>query len=410
MNAQSGVTPFAPYQKFVVAVLALLQFAIVLDFMVVSPLGDMLIKALKLKPSEFGLIVSSYAISAGVSGLFTAGFADKFDRKKLLMFFYSGFLIGTLFCALATTYTQLLAARIITGLFGGVVGSVSMAIVTDLFTVDQRGRVLSFIQMGFAVSQVMGIPISILLANEWGWNAPFLLIVGFALIMYMILVVRLKPITEHLKIKTEKTAVKHLLHTIKEKKHHSGFIATALLSLGGFMLMPFASVFAVNNLGVTQQQLPLVFMFTGFSSIIIMPIIGRISDRFNKLTIFIIGSLWAIIMVMIYTNMSLIPLWLVIALNILLFMGIMSRMVPATALVSAIPAPQDRGAFMSINSSLQQASGGIASMVAGLIVVQQTESSPLQHFNILGLIIAILMVLCIYFIYRVDKIVKQKKS
>src|SRR6186713_2619209 len=95
---------FTRYQALVIVALALTQFTVVLDFMVMSPLGDMLMKDMNLKTTQFGFAVSSYAFSAGISGLLTAGFADKFDRKKLLLFFYAGFVIGTFFCALAPTY------------------------------------------------------------------------------------------------------------------------------------------------------------------------------------------------------------------------------------------------------------------------------------------------------------------
>jgi len=146
-------TKFTRYQAMVIVLIALTQFTVVLDFMVMSPLGDMLMKSMELTTKQFGLAVSVYAFSAGTSGLLTAGFADKFDRKKLLLFFYVGFITGTLFCGLANSYVLLIAARIITGLFGGVIGSISMAIVADLFPLQQRGRAMGFIQMGFGAAR-----------------------------------------------------------------------------------------------------------------------------------------------------------------------------------------------------------------------------------------------------------------
>ena len=122
---------FTGYQKFVVAMLSFLQFTIILDFMIISPLGAILMPAFKILPAQFGLVVSAYAFSAGISGILAAGFADKFDRKKLLLFFYVGFILGTFLCAQAQTYYFLLAARMVTGLFGGVIGSIVFAITTD---------------------------------------------------------------------------------------------------------------------------------------------------------------------------------------------------------------------------------------------------------------------------------------
>src|SRR5258706_13231788 len=152
---------FTSYQGLAIILLALTQFTVVLDFMVMSPLGDMLMKSMSLTTSQFGFAVSGYAFSAGISGLLTAGFADRYDRKKLLLFFYVGFIAGTLCCGLATSYFMLLTARIITGLFGGVIGSIGMAITADLFPLHQRGSAMGFSQLVFGASQVLGIPISL---------------------------------------------------------------------------------------------------------------------------------------------------------------------------------------------------------------------------------------------------------
>ncbi|HTG67047.1 MAG TPA: MFS transporter, partial [Flavobacterium sp.] len=237
-NTTPQAVPFTAYQKFAVFILAITQFTVILDFMVMSPLGDILMKTMQLKPTHFGLVVSAYAFSAGISGLLTAGFADKFDRKKLLLFFYTGFILGTILCGVVTSYPLLVAARIITGLFGGVIGSISMAIVTDLFSMHQRGRVMGFIQMAFGASQIFGIPLGLYIATAWDWHAPFLGVAAMAIVIAILIALKLKPLTEHLAIQKENSAFKHLIHTISKREYRIGFAATAVLSVGGFMLMP----------------------------------------------------------------------------------------------------------------------------------------------------------------------------
>src|SRR3954462_3646783 len=198
MEAQKQkVLPFTAYQRFVIFILAITQFSVILDFMVMSPLGDTLMKSLSLKPSQFGMAVSAYAFSAGVAGLLTAGFADRFDRKKLLLFFYIGFIAGTVCCGFSNSCHMFLLARIVTGLFGGVIGSISLAIVADLFDIHHRGRVMGFVQMGFGASQVLGIPCSLYLANHWGWRAPFVLVAVMAALIAILIFLKLKPVTEH---------------------------------------------------------------------------------------------------------------------------------------------------------------------------------------------------------------------
>jgi predicted MFS family arabinose efflux permease len=283
-----------------------------------------------------------------------------------------------------------------------------MAILTDVFKLNQRGRVMGYVQMAFAGSQILGIPIGLVLANHWGWHSTFWMVAFLAFGVLVAVILKLKPLVEHLKLQHDKNALEHLWHAIQKKDYRIGFLATAILSMGGFMLMPFTSAFIVNNVLITQEQLPIIFLFTGLSSIIIMPLIGKLSDRFDKFKIFTAGSMLAIVMILIYTNLIPVPIWVVIVINMILFMGIMSRMVPATALNSAIPEPYDRGAYMSINSSLQQMAGGLAAMFAGLVVVQQTKTSPLENFNVLGYVMVGFMLWCIYLVWRVSQIINRK--
>ncbi len=407
-ESNTTVQKFSSYQVMAIILLTVTQFTVVLDFMVMSPLGDMLMKSMSLSTKQFGFAVSAYAFSAGISGLLTAGFADRFDRKKLLLFFYVGFIAGTLFCGLSTSYHMLVAARILTGLFGGVIGSISLAIVADLFPLQRRGRAMGFIQMGFGASQVLGIPISLYIANHWGWQSPFIMIVCLATIIWLAVMLKMQPVTKHLEIKTEKSALTHLWHTIKLRDYRVGFLSTALLSLGGFMMMPWGSAFAVNNLHVSYTQLPILFMVGGVVALIIMPLVGRLSDKFDKFKIFTIAAVWMMTVVLVYTNLSQVPFAIVIIMNILMMIGIMSRMTPAMALTSSLPQMQDRGAFMSINSSLQQIAGGIAAGVGGMIVVQQTKTSPLRHYDTLGYVIVVIIIVNIIMVYRVSKIIKAR--
>ena len=401
---------FSAYDKLVITLLALTQFTVILDFMVMSPLGDFLMKSMNLHPNQFGFVVSAYAFSAGISGFLTAGFADKFDRKKLLIFFYVGFIVGTALCGLAQNYVTLLMARIITGIFGGVIGSISLAIVTDLFSLDQRGRVMGFMSMGFSASQVLGLPIGLYLANHWGWQSPFWLVVGIALIVVILLLMRLQPVTKHLALQLDKSPLMHLIHTIKKKDYRVGFTATGLLSVGGFMMMPFGTAFAVNNLKIAPAQLPLLFIVAGIGSLVMMPLMGKLSDKIDKFKVFTAATIYMMIFVVIYTNLGPNPLWLIMIFNVLMMGGIFGRMIPAQALVSSIPDMQDRGAFMSVNASLQQIAGGIAAAVAGTIVIQKTRFSPLEHYNTLGYLIVVISLIALWLMWRVDKMVKRRRA
>lgn len=385
-----------------IVLISLLQFTVILDFMVMAPLGALLIRILKISPSQFGWVVSVYAFSAGISGILAAGFADKFDRKKMLLFFYAGFVLGTLLCGIAPDYSFLLVARMVTGIFGGVLFSINMAIIADLFDLQVRGRVMGFVQMSFAVSQVAGIPIGLFFANQYGWHMPFLIIVGFCLVTGFCIIRWMQPVTAHLKERAAQKPLLHLARTATRKEYVVAFLSTVFLSTGGFLMMPYSSTFIVHNVGVGEKILPVVFIVAGASGLITGPLIGKWSDRLGKYRVFIFGSTLATVMVLIFTHLSISPLWVVLVLNTLTYTAVMSRMIPSQAMISGVPAMKDRGAFMSINSSVQQLGGGIASVVGGWLIAQDT-SGRLLHYDILGYVTIGAFITCAVSMYYVNR-------
>lgn len=400
---------FTGYQTFVLGILAFLQFTLILDFMIISPLGAMMMPTLNITPQQFGWAVSSYAFSAGVSGFLAAGFADRFDRKRLLLFFYCGFMLGTLLCALATNYHMLLVARIVTGLFGGVIGSIVLAIATDLFPLEMRGRVMGIISTAFAASQVLGLPAGLFFANHWDWHAPFFAILAVAVPAGLVILIFMKPVADHLALKQERNPLMHLFHTISEPRYWLAFVLVMLMPTGGYMLMPFGTAYTVNNVGLTFEVLPLIYLITGLCTIFVGPLVGKASDRFGKFRTFCFGSAVTLVMVPLWTNIGHVPLAWVIVINVVLFAGIFSRIIPSQALISAIPDPTKRGAFNAVSASLQQFAGGVSAAIAGLVIVQ-LPSGALQHFNWLGYIVVSIAMVSVALMYFLHKQVPEPAS
>jgi predicted MFS family arabinose efflux permease len=400
---------FSAYQKLVAGLLAFLQFAVILDFMIMAPLGALIMPALDMSTSQFGLIVSAYAFAAGITGLLTAGFADRFDRKKLLVFFYTGFILGTLWCGLAPSFHWLLAARIATGIFGGVIGSIVLAIATDLFPMQLRGRVMGVIQTAFAASQVMGLPLGLYLSNRWNWHAPFLMMAGVGVVGGIAIAALMKPVTDHLAVPQERSAFMHLLHTVADARYLTAFATTALLTTGGFMLMPFGSAFTVNNLGIALTSLPTIYLITGVCTIFVGPLVGKAADAFGKLPVFFAGSTLTIVMVLVYTHLETVPLATVVVVNVLLFIGIFSRIIPFQALISSVPDPAQRGSFNSVSAAIQQLAGGVASVIAGH-VVSRSEDGKLLHFPVVGYVVVASTLVAGVLAWRIQRGVQMRAA
>lgn len=400
---------FTRYQAFVIAVLAFLQFSVILDFMIISPLGAMMMPTLHMSPQQFGLAVSSYAFSAGVSSLLAAGFADRFDRKRLLLSFYGGFVLGTLLCALANTFPLLLGARIVTGLFGGVIGAIILAIATDLFPLAVRGRVMGYIQTAFAASQVLGLPAGLYFANHWDWHAPFLAIVAISVPAGLVIAFWMKPVAAHLELRQEKSPFLHLLHTLTEPRYRTAFALNVLLPTGGYMLMPFATAYMVGNVGLPLSDLPTIYLVTGISIVFAGPLLGRFSDAVGKFRTFCWGTGLTILMVAIWTNLGHVSLLTMTVVNVLLFLGIFGRVIPSQALISAIPEVSKRGAFNAVSASLQQFAGGVSSAIAGVVIAVAPDGT-LLHFNWLGGIVMTVALISMILMYQVHQQVPEQFS
>jgi len=140
---------------------------------------------------------------------------------------------------------------------------------------------------------------------------------------------------------------------------------------------------------------------TGIATIFIGPIVGKAADAFGKLRVFFFGTAVMIVMVLIYTNLSTSTLIVVTAINVVLFVGIFSRMIPFQALMTQVPVPTQRGSFNAINASISQLAGGLASLVAGHIVAQGADGK-LHHYDVAGYVVVATSLLACVLLWRIQ--------
>jgi predicted MFS family arabinose efflux permease len=398
---------FTPYQYLLVAIITIVFLTIVLDFMLMSALSAILLPKLEITTKQFGFLVSAYPISAGITAILLSGYADKFDRKKLLLFFYSGFLLGILFCTNAPSFQALVVARVITGIFGGIVGPICFAIITDLFEANQRGRAMGILQMASAGCQIFGLPLALYLASELDWRVAFGLILVLGIIAVFLIFWKIMPVDKHLQKQKKVNPLHHSLKIISNRNYLLVFLNNTLLVSGDIIMMTFSSAFCTNNLGVNLDDLPLLYGIAGVSTFIFAPIIGRLTDKYGTFNIFLIGTTMTIMMVAIFTNLGINPLWAVMAVHTLLLLGNNARSISSSTLGTVVPEVEDRGAFMAIDAAMQLAIGGVAAMIAGLIVFQ-SEDGMINNFPTLGIVVISLMILTNGVMYLIDRMVKRR--
>ena len=359
-------------ERAVLLTLAAVQFTSIVDFMVIMPLGPQLMRTLSITPAQFGLIVSSYTISAGIAGVVASSLIDRFGRKAAFLSLYVGFLIGTLFCGLATTYPILLAARVVTGAFGGVLGGMAMAIIGDVFPDERRGRATGTLMSAFALASIFGVPFGLFLGTRYDWHAPFLMLVVLGLPVLGVGMKALPPLRDHLR-KNRGGDWSRLVETYTHPNHVRAFALVTFVMLGTFMVVPFISPYFVANVGLTEGQLPWIYVGGGACAFISSPLIGRWADRSGKLYVYrIIAPMSAMIMLAI-TILPRVGLGLAVASVSVLMVCNSGRMIAAMALINASVEPRLRGGFMSAYSSVQHVASGLGAFLAGLIIAEAPD-------------------------------------
>lgn len=377
-------------ERLLLLVLASIQFTVVVDFLIVLPLGPQYMRVFNLSPAQFGLIVSSYALSAGVSGVAAGLFLDRFDRRPALLGLYLGFALGTLACALAPTYHLLVAARIIAGAFGGVSGALILAIIGDVIPEFRRGAAMGLVMSAFSVASIAGVPLGLVLASNLNWHVPFY---GLAAISAIILAVayRVMPaLPEHLSHHRDEHPFRRLLSVLAQRDHQMAFVFMAVLTCSGFVVFPYLSNYMVANVGLTEKQLPLIYLAGGACTIFSMNWIGRWADRSGKRRVFIIMSLCSTVPILALTNLPVVPLVLAVSVSTLLMICMSGRMVPAMAMMTGSIEARFRGGFMSLNSSVQQFSCGLAAFMSGHIIGQSADGT-MTRFPWVGLLSVIFL-------------------
>jgi len=371
-------------ELYLLLTLALIQFTNIMDFMIIMPLGNQLMKLFQIEPRQFSYIVGAYTITAGIVGFAGAFFVDNFDRRKLLLTCYVGFLIGTLACGFAPTYITMLFARILTGIFGGVLGTLVLSIVGDAIPGERRATAMGIVTSGFSLAAVFGVPFGNYLAHAFSWHAPFQFIAGIGTLIIVAILIFIPKMDEHIRNKSNRPDPIQVLKNLWENSNQrKALLLMCLLMLSQFTIIPFIAPYMEKNVGFTQMQVTYIYLFGGLCTVFTAPLIGRLADRIGKHKVFRIFAVFAIIPIFLITNMPVLPIWIVLIITSLFFIAVNGRVVPAIALITGTTLPQTRGSFMSFNSSVQQLSAGVASFISGAVITQ-SASGNLINYEIIG--------------------------
>lgn len=384
---------YSRQERLVLITLALVQFANIVDFMIMMPLGPQLMKAFSISPREFGFLVSIYNLAAAITGFSGVFFLDKLDRKVALRFFFGGFIIGTLACGLAPSYGLLLSARLFTGFFGGMLSGLSLSIVGDLIPAERRATAMGTLMASFSLASVIGVPAGLFIANLYGWQAPFLVLVGLALLIFVLVQLFIPNLREHLQRAQSVSPLAPLIAITQNKSQLAGLALLALL-MGQFFVIPFISPYMVANVGFTNDDLPFIYLLGGGATIFSAPLVGRLADKIGKAKVFTIFAILSLIPLFVITNLPAVPLWQALLITTIFFITVNGRAIPSIALLTTTASPQQRAGLMSVNSCLQHLSVGLSTFGAGLLVTE-SAGGRLDNYAHAGYVSIALTLICL---------------
>ncbi len=372
-----------PRELGLLLTLAAVQFTHIVDFMIMMPLGPQFMRLFAIDPQQFGYLVSAYTFAAAASGFFSAFWIDRFDRKRALLALYACFIGATALCGIAPSYPMLVAARVVAGCFGGVIGALVLAIVADLIPYARRSTAMAIVAAAFSLASVVGVPLSLWLAARSTWRTPFLVLAAVSIPVGIAAARILPPLREHIAHGGPRHPVAQLRAIFGVPNHVRAFAFTIALMFSGFTVIPFIAPYNVANVGITEADLAVIYFAGGLATLVSAQIIGRLADRYGKRRLFTVIGLASIVPILITTHLPRLPLAAVVPFSVLFFVFVTGRFGPGMALVTGSVEPRLRGSFMSFNASIQQLGSGLAALTAGLIIGRAPDGT-LTHYGVAG--------------------------
>lgn len=395
---QPALTP--QREKYFLLTLAGIQFSHILDFMIMMPLGPTLITELNISTHQFGLLVASYSFSAAFSGLLAATFVDRFERRRMLITVFALFGLATLACGLTSSFLALLIARGLAGTFGGVMGALIQTMVGDVIPFARRARASGIVATAFSISTVAGVPLSLYLSNHLSWRAPFVLI-ALLVALFMLVAMRALPeLRSHINAEKQAHPFTAMFAVLRDGNHLRALLFSSLIIFSGFTVIPYITVYAVGNVGISIHEIPFIYLVGGMATFFTARFIGRWADARGKPRVYRLVAMGAMVPLLVVTHIGAAPLWMWLVCTTMFFVLVSGRMIPAMAIITSAAQPKLRGTFMSLNTTTQSLAMGLATTLAGFIITQD-GSGFIVGYGTVGYVAVGANVLAIWFVSRI---------
>ena len=381
-------------QKTVVRLAFLINIISLGGFMMVIPLGPDLVNSIAFDPAHIGYLVGGSMLASGVSSFLLAGFLDRFDRKTVLVYLLLCRAVCLFACGFAHDPFILIALFALTGCFTGPASAVLMASVIDVTPPQHRGKAMAFVGSAFSMAAIIMVPLSLQLAYYVNWQVNFWLFGAMGLSVALLCWFMFPSLTGHLQGAQgqEQKVVSRLMANNKVK---IALLAVGMQILAHFLIITNFSAYFQFNLSFPRDEMSWLYLAGGVASFIALQYSGRLFDQGLRHQVHVISAI-IVAAILWLTFVDATPITSLYVLFTLMMTVSTVRTSATMGIVTALPKPPERAAFMSINNTVSSFASGGAGILSSFILTtgvnNRLEGMPeLTYFSIVLTLLAPLL-------------------
>ena len=392
-------------EERIIFIAALIQFVNIVDFMIVLPLGPDFSKHLFIPMQDIGMIAGVYSFASAATALAAALYLDHYTRRQAIIFCLCGLAVATFACGLAIDKGTMIAARIAAGIFGGPIGALALALVADYVPPERRGQAMGKLSGAFAAASVLGVPIGLEISKWLGWQAAFFAIAALALFALLMTWWFLPWKAALGQPGSLLVRVRRILVMARNIDSMLAYGVSFILLFSGFLVIPNISAHLQLNLDYPREQLGILYLAGGFASFFTMRLAGNFADKYSATSVLLFGTFVYFISItlgFLWTDFVEISPSLLVPIPFVLFMVSMTgRTVPAQATATRVPKAEERGAFMSLHSTMMSLAMALGAYMSSFILVER--DGQLQNIALVGLLACAVTLLALPMIFDLER-------
>lgn len=356
--------------KFAILALAMSAFAIGMTEFISVGLLPLIKDSFNTTISLAGLTVSLYAVGVTIGAPLLTPLTNKIKRKHLLIGIMLIFIIANTLAAFSTTFSMLLAMRVLSALMHGVFMSIATAIASDLVSPDKRSSAIAMMFTGLTVATITGVPLGTWIGQQLGWEASFITI---AIIGFLSLVINIISVPNDLN-EYEQASMLEQLTVFKNKSLMMVYLITALGYGGTFVVYTYLTTLLTDTLHYSDDAVVILLVIYGVMVAIGNTLGGKLTNNRPMQVLIGIFLIQAIVLLIVGVTLS----HQILGTIAILIMGLFAFInVPGLQLIVVLFAERKNKATTNFASSLN-----IASFNIGITLGSVIGGYVLNHFSI----------------------------